>query len=109
MAKGNKKFELPVTYIVWDDAYSDDDWTSLDKLKGREKPCVITSIGFLADEDENHVTLIMTSETGNLPDRVVATTLTIPRAFIVSMETLVGNGRWKTVINNTKKKEDENT
>lgn len=103
-----KKFVLPLTAVVWDDAYSEDDWMSLEDVKKHE-PCLNVSVGFLADDGDNHITLIMTSTPGSSPDRMVATRLTIPKPYVITMETLAGNGRWNKVIDNTKKKEDEDT
>lgn len=106
--KTSKKFQLVPVYVVWDDAYSNDDWTSLEEVKGRT-PSINASLGFLADEGKKHVTLLMTSELSDASDRVVATTLIIPKAYIITMETLIGNGRWKMVIDNTAEHEDEDT
>jgi len=89
-----KKFDFPLAFVLWEDAYSHDDWVSLDEAKSHE-PCLVKSVGWLVDESERHVTIIQSLSSGEAGSRI-----TVPKVYIKLFQTLVGNGKWKTIINN---------
>ena len=86
------KFEYPLAFVVWEDAYSHEDWASIQEAKSHEK-CIVNSVGWLIDESDEHVTIVQ-----SFSDNEARSRFTIPKVFIQSMETLIGNGKWKKII-----------
>jgi len=89
------KFDYPIAVVFWEDAYSNDEWISLEEAKSH-KACKQRSVGWLVDESDDHVTIIQTE---SKDDNLAGARLTIPKPYIRKFETMVGNGRWKIIIN----------
>lgn len=87
------KFDFPLAYVLWEDAYSQDDWVPLNEAK-TYTPCHIKSVGWLVDESEKHITIIQ-----SVGDNEACSRIVIPKPYIRLFQTLVGNGKWKTSIN----------
>lgn len=101
MAK--KKFEYPLAYVLWEDAYTRDEWTDISEAKSHT-PALIHTIGWLLDESNEHVTIVQ-----SLGDNEARSRLTVPVPYIKSMEIMMGNGRWKKTIPEKECKDEEPT
>jgi len=92
MAKG-QKFEYPLAFVTWEDAYSHDDWVPIADARSHT-PCIVQSVGWLVDESDRHITIIQSITSDEAGSRI-----TIPKVYIKNLETLMGSGRWRKVIN----------
>jgi len=63
--------KYPLCRIMWKDAQSDSEWSSIEKIKiWAQKDCVINDIGWLVYEDKNHIVICsQIGEDGELGNR----------------------------------------
>lgn len=72
----------PLVYLVWYDAVSSDSWIEVNEI-----PTIppIHTVGFMVGEDDTSITLAMNADISN---HHVSMTMTIPLAWIESMDYL---------------------
>lgn len=75
----------PVVMIEWEDASSSDDWHTLHE---EYETCMIISIGWLVEENDNHCTIMQNLDySGDVP-LTVSGRMTIPHSNIKKIEVI---------------------
>lgn len=64
MEKEETTLGLVPVFVIWDDAFSIDEWSSLQELK-EAKGTLVHSVGFLVQRTEEYVVLALNHDTSN--------------------------------------------